>query len=397
MQFSVLQQNLQQSLKIIQKAVPVKPQLPILSSILITAKNNTLTLSATDLYIGMQAQVAASVQEEGTVAIPGKLFAETISSMNSGKLQITVSDSVMEITSENKTIFKVPAQSGSEYPDFPEKTGTVHQLNSATLKKIDSFVGFSAATDQARLILTTILLQPGITNETTISTDDTLKVSTENALSLKTASEAVATDGFRLAVLKIPELQNLTVSILFPAKAIQEVSRLAEQLNEETIALSISDTLKQVFFSIGSISMYSRLVGGDFPPYKKIMPSLFLAEGTIDGAELVQQLKQASIFARDVSNIVQVTLNPQDNEMSLEAKGAMGSFSSKIPMTFLKQELVESTVTIAFNIKYVLDFLTAQKPEQVWFGMSESLKPAVFKVVGNEDYQYIVMPFRVTN
>ncbi len=390
MQFSVLQQNLQQSLKTVQKAVPIKAQLPILSSILITAKDSTITLSATDLYMGLQAQLAATIQEEGSIAVPGKIFAEAIATMNSGSITIEVKESTMYISSDSGTKFTVPVQSGEEYPEFPEVTGKTHQLDSATLKKIDSFVGFSAATDQARLILTTILLQP---SDKTASDDADM----QEQIDLSKATEAVATDGFRLAVLKVPELQDLEKPILFPAKAIQEVARLAEQLNENTVALSISDTLKQVFFSIGNINMYARLVEGDFPPYERIMPSLFLAEGTVDGVQLLQQLKQASIFARDISNIVQVTLNPLDGEMLLEAKGAMGSFSSKLPMTFAKQELAEPTVTIAFNIKYVLDFLTAQKPEQVWFGMSESLKPALFKIVGNEAYKYVVMPFRVNS
>lgn len=391
MKFSLLQQNLQQSLKVVQKAVPIKAQLPILSSILITAKDSTITLSATDLYMGLQAQLAASIQEEGSIAVPGKIFAEAIATMNSGNITLEIVESALHIRSDDGSEFTVPVQSGDEYPEFPEISGTTHQLASDTLKKIDSFVGFSAATDQARLILTTILLEPGETSaeSTEASSDDPTIASVE--------AQAVATDGFRLAVLRVPELRGLQSPILFPAKAIQEVARLAEQLSEDTIALSISDTLKQVFFSIGNINMYARLVEGDFPPYKRIMPSLFLAEGTVDGAQLHQQLKQASIFARDISNIVQVTLHPENSEMLLEAKGALGSFSSKLPMTFSKQELPEETVTIAFNIKYLLDFLTAQKPDQVWFGMSESLKPALFKIVGNEDYAYVVMPFRVNS
>jgi len=382
MKISLLQQNLQTALRTIQKAVPSKPQLPILSSILIRAENNTLTLSATDLYVGMQAEVPASIEAEGTYTVPGRVFAEAISSLSGGKVVLEVVESSLNITSDTGTHFSVPVTSGEEYPDFPSRDGQSYQLSLETLKEIDSHVCFSAATDQARLILTTVLFQPA-------------------AQTQSGALEAVATDGFRLAVLAVPELATLPDPALVPAKALQEAARLADQNSIESVEMSLSESLKQVFFKVGNIQMYARLVEGEYPPYSRIMPATFGIEVIIDGGELLQQLKQASIFARDVSNVVQFTLQPDVAELQLSANGSMGTFESKQQVEVVKAELgevdqsTENGISIAFNLKYVQDMLQTLKPEKVWFGMNESLKPAMFKVVGKENFQYVVMPFRL--
>jgi len=380
MKFSVLQQNLQSGLKVVQKAIPNKPQLPILSSVLISVSETSVSFAATDLYFGVKVEIPASITTTGTCTVPGKLFTDAIFTLGNGKVTISLEDQSLQISSENGASISLPSLSAEEYPDFPEQEGTPHTFEITTLKEIDSHVSFASAVDQARLVLTTVLFEPTSGN-------------TDTPPGLR----AVCTDGFRLAVLDIQTESSLESKVLIPAKAISEVTRIAEQQEQKTVECSFSESLKQVFFRVGGAQFYTRLVDGDFPPYQKIMPASFTIEVQIDTEELIQKLKQASIFARDVSNIVQFSVSTLDAQMEISAKGAQGSYDSTLPVEVLtnKLEKTEENFVIAFNVKYILDFLQTHKHEQVWLGLTEPLKPALFKPSKDSQLQYIVMPFRL--
>lgn len=383
MKFSVLQQNLQSGLKVVQKAIPNKPQLPILSSVLISVSETSVSFAATDLYFGVKVEIPASITTTGTCTVPGKLFTDAIFTLGNGKVTISLEEQSLQISSENGASISLPALSAEEYPDFPEQEGTPHTFELSTLKEIDSHVSFASATDQARLVLTTVLFEP-----TTVSSDSSQEQS---------GLRAVCTDGFRLAVLDIQTETSLQSKVLIPAKAIAEVTRIAEQQEQKTVECSFSESLKQVFFRVGGAQFYTRLVDGDFPPYQKIMPAGFTVELQIDTEELIQKLKQASIFARDVSNIVQFSVSTIDAQMEISAKGAQGSYNSTLPVEVLTNKLEKNgeDFVIAFNVKYILDFLQTHKHEQVWFGLTEPLKPALFKPSKDSKLQYVVMPFRL--
>jgi DNA polymerase III subunit beta len=382
MKFSVLQQNLQSGLKVVQKAIPNKPQLPILSSVLISVSETSVSFAATDLYFGVKVEIPASITTTGRCTVPGKLFIDAIFTLGNGKVTISLEEQSLQISSENGASISLPALSAEEYPDFPEQEGTPHTFEITTLKEIDSHVSFASATDQARIVLTTVLFEP------TAGTSDT-----------QPGLRAVCTDGFRLAVLDVTTESSLESKVLIPAKAISEVTRIAEHQEQKTVECSFSESLKQVFFRVGGAQFYTRLVDGDFPPYQKIMPAGFTIELQIDTEELIQKLKQASIFARDVSNIVQFSVSTLDAQMEISAKGAQGSYDSTLPVEVLtnKLEKTEEDFVIAFNVKYILDFLQTHKNEQVWFGLTEPLKPALFKPSKDSQMQYIVMPFRLNS
>lgn len=369
MKVSLLQENLDQALKTVSKAVPSKPQLPILGSVLLSVANGEVFIAATDLYLGARVRVPASVIEEGTIAIPAKVFIDTIHALSPGKISLEASESTLTITSE-KTSSTLQLQVADEFPSFPEKEGAEIEFKRSQLEEIDTLLGFAAATDQARLVLTTLLFRK--------SGDDL---------------DVVSTDGFRLGVLKLAT-QTLPAElseVLIPAKALNEIVRVAETQDQENISFMVSEELKQLFFTLKDTELYVRLVEGQFPPYEKILPTEFATSLTIDADSLLQHLKQAQIFARDSSNIVRLELSPE--KIMIKARStAHGEFAAEVAISDVSGPTTE---TIAFNARYLQDFLTKVKPKTVWFGMNDALKPAVFKTSADDHYQYIVMPFRV--
>lgn len=367
MKLHVLQENLRAALIHVSKAIPSKPQLSILSSILLTANENGLELAATDLYFGVKTKMAGEVEESGSLVVPGKTLLESINSLGAGKITLEVTKTSLSITS-GKNHLEINGQASDEYPAFPTPSGQEYLMPLAQLEQLDQYVRFSAGNDPTRLILTALLF---------IFENNSLKV--------------VGTDGFRLAHLVTPvNAEGIADKFLIPARAITEVCRIMVQEKAQQVSFFLSHDLKQVSFTINQTDVFVRLVEGDYPPFEKIMPASFAIQASWDGEEFVAQLKRAVIFARETSNIIRFQL--EKDTLTLSATSALqGSFKGEMPLT-----MHEGTQgSIAFNARYLMDFVTTVKPQQIWFGMNESLKPALFRPVGMNDYTYIVMPFRV--
>ncbi|NCN51027.1 MAG: DNA polymerase III subunit beta [Candidatus Pacebacteria bacterium] len=363
----ILQENLNKGLSYLSKAIPSNPQLPVLSSVLFEATTSGCVISATDLYFGVRVHLQASVETEGTIVIPGKQFKELISSMGNGKLTLEFIEGTLNILSEHSKT-KLQCQAADEYPQFPQVEGETYTFDTEQLQSIEQFVGFSASTDQARPVLTSILFEP-----------------TENGLL------TVTTDGFRLSTYKVANaVGRATSTLLLQSKALHEVNRIVQQVSEKTVSFVVSQELKQVYFASGDVEIYMRLIEGEYPPYQKIIPSVFTTEVTFSSGELDDNIKRALIFARDISNIIKFSIEADKVTISASSP-SLGTYSGEIPGVKITGEPLE----IAFNAKYVQDILKATKSDSIWFGMSESLKPVLCKVTDVPEAEYVIMPFKV--
>lgn len=377
MKLTILQENLKAVLTSLQKAVPSKPQLPILSSILITVIENEIELAATDLYLGIKAKIKAEVEKIGQVVVPGDVFKSLIMSLPPGEISLELKEkSLIVKTSKSKT--SLPCQSSDEYPPFPKVEGDDFVLDTESLKAIDKHITFAATLDQTRPILTALLFN--------FSPD---------------GLEVVSTDGFRLATLFLKDIiSEESKSILIPAKAIKEVLRIALQQQVENTSFKVSEELKQVLFSIDNTEVFVRLIEGAYPPYEKIIPDSFAHQVEIDGEELTSQIKRAFVFARESSNIVRFEFS-EENLIVKAASTAYGEYRGEMVLERGGKNNSNNTdektagEEIAFNAVYLLDFLNTVKPEKIWLGMNESLKPVMLRPSGMEEFRYVVMPFRV--
>lgn len=370
MKVTLLQNSLSKAVKTVGKTLQNKPQLPILSSILLVAEGDQLSLAATDLYMGIRITLPASIESEGVFAVQGRVLVEAISSLTGGKITLELEGDKLNVTSDTGASFSISGQSGEEYPEFPSKEGEEITFEASDFQMMEKSLGFATALDQARLTLTTLHLSER-----------------EGGL------EVAATDGFRLAVLKMAREFGLSSSLLIPSKAVSQVSSLLEIEEDASsqVEIVVSESLKQVFLTAGSTEVFIRLVEGEYPPYQKIIPVSFLTEVKLDAAEFLQHLRQASVFARDVSNIV--TLGVVGDQLEVKAQGPSGSYSSSLPVELIKND--QEVAEISFNVRYLLEFLQTMKPDKIWFGAQEALKPAMFKIEGFENYSYTVMPFRL--
>lgn len=379
----IQRESLLKALRFVQKIVPSNPQLPILSSLLLKLDKRKLLLSSTDLYFGVQSRVFTTTKEELSIAIPGHIFKDMVNSLKSETLEIILENDRMKMKA-NGSVVSIPIQDPKDYPEFPEIVTKKMELTKEVMARIEKFVCFAAGIDQARPILTTLLIKL-----------------TKNGLT------AVATDGFRLSVLELPEVkgEGPDEEILIPSRYFSEVFKIAEQSEVEKITIYSEEELKQLRFEVGESDIYVRLIEGEYPPYEKIIPENFSVSLTFDGEKFFQELKRAAILAKEASNIVTIKsadLSPVDNQdkendslisqIIIESNSlSKGSYVGSLPLLTNISESIE----IAFNVNYLLDFLSSCKPGVVEMKFNDSLKPAMFTVDEKDNFRYIVMPFRV--
>jgi DNA polymerase III subunit beta len=367
MKIRILQENLKTHLSFLQKFIPSRPQLGVLSNILLKAEKDKIVLSATDLFVGVKCEIEAEVENPTNIIIPGEVFKNLILSFSSGEILLELKNNkiiIKNINSQTSLIY----QSDEEFPQFPVIKGKNIPITRQELELIDKFNSFSVSSDQTRPILTSLLFN------------------------FSPKLQVVGTDGFRLTTLDLDKNIDEKKKLLIPSRAIEEVYRISQQLDAENIEMEVAEKLKQVLFKVNGVSIYVRLIDGEFPPYQKIIPTDFETIIEFDGESLATQLKRAFVFARESSNIIRFEIE-QDKLFIISSSPTHGEYRGEISI----KNPTKTQNKIAFNGLYLIDFLNKVKPEKLIFKMNELLKPALFKVDDNNDFNYIIMPFRANS
>lgn len=369
MKFSLPSQQLTAILKQSLRFIASRPQLPVLSCVLLEVAEDTLTISATDLQTGFQKTIPVKNVIPGKVAIPAKLFLDTLEflhtevtcELESQHIQITTPDTSAQIA-------VLPAE---DFPEFPSREGKTLHLPLSIFSEILPLVSFSASQDETRPVLTSTLFE---------FHQQEVKI--------------VATDGFRLATYSLPISQDIAAdfNLLFPTKSLMEIARVIQLTPEEKmVALTFSPELKQVFFQSGNSNLVVRTIEGDYPPYQRIIPSSFSHLVQLPASELEQAIKGAMLFSAEQSGVVKMQIEPQQLKVQAQSVQA-GKIAKTLPYP-LKQG--ESPLSIAFNGRYLLEFLSHCSTAEIEICCNDSLKPFLLRDPQRADFQYIVMPFRL--
>jgi DNA polymerase III subunit beta len=367
MKATFLIENLQKKLPFLSHAVSTRGQMPILGNFLITLEKNNIKISATDLEIGIESSVPASVEKEGSVTVPAKTFSDFVQSISSGKAELSFDEKMLSLKGERAEA-NFQTMPSDEYPRLIEDKGVVlGSLEKATLEKELQRIVFSASQDQGRASLSGVLIKKE-----------------GKSFSL------VATDGYRLSLKKGFSLSGGAAfeKILVPSRAIRELLSVKE--DSEGVVVSVSEKTSQIIFSIGETFLVTRLLEAEFPAYEKIIPTSFSTRAEVFREDLLGAVKTGSVFARETANIVKLTLS---------RKGIV--VSANTPSIGDDKIVVDSVVSgeensIAFNARYLLDFLSGVGDEAgVIFEMSGPLSPGVFRLKNDPEYLHLIMPIKI--
>ncbi len=374
MKFKCTQENLSKALATVNKAVSVKATLPILGNILFTAKGGTLSLSTTNLETSIQTTVHASVEEDGIVAVPAKLFTEFVSTLTPGALEIVTEANSIKIASASSNA-KFTCMSAEDFPAIPSaKAGVQVGLNAKEFTSAVAVCAFCAAVGDSRPALTGALLK---------------KIGSEFVV--------VATDGFRLSEKKISLDQQTgeDFSLLVPAKTLSEVSRMFSN-SEEALKLSYSSEENLAVFQCDTVVASIRVLDGEFPDYTRIIPQSHTLTARVASAELLQSIKLANVFAKDSkegNNLMRMTLDPSGDCSVYSATAQSGEGSANLKMEVEGAE----PLTLSFNSKYLLDFLNAVRCEDLEISTNGESVPCMFRSPQLNDFLHLIMPVKVNN
>ncbi|KKR75830.1 MAG: polymerase III subunit beta protein [Candidatus Levybacteria bacterium GW2011_GWA2_40_8] len=358
MKVIIFQENLSKKVSFLSRALPTKtPAISSLNNFLFSAKENEIRIFASNLDTTIVSTATGKVFQEGEVLINAKTLISFLSSLAGEKIVIEGDEKKVKIEG-GKTKIVLKTENPNDFPVPEEKDleggkTTPKGLFEEAMKK----VCFAASTDEARGALTGVFFEPE-----------------EKGLNV------VATDGFRLSLLQKKEKSPaFSSSLIIPAKTVFDICSIAQEEGVEDINIKIIGGGKQIVFSTKETKLYSRLVEGDFPNYKKIIPENKGIKITFNRDELLRAVKIASIFAKDGANIVKL----QTGESGLFLYASSPQTGENQTQLEAKIE-GEKDLNIAFNFRFLLDFLNSSEEEEVLLQTTGPLSPGVFRSVKKE-------------
>lgn len=374
MKVSCLQENLAKGLSIVGRAVATRSTLPVLGNVLVATDQSRLRLSATNLELAITCWVGAKIEEEGSTTVPAKTFTDIVNALPGGPVDMHLNVRTQSLNVHGGSIVNdVKCIDAQEFPIIPQaddKHG-IH-LNVADLREMINHVVFAAATDDARPILTGVLVK---VEGGTVT--------------------FVATDGYRLSVrsahLSSPIKE--TVSAIVPARALAELGRVASDDNE-AVVMTMPPGRGQVIFRMKDVELVSQLIEGTFPNYQHIIPNGYATRTVMSTEAFRKACKAADIFARENAHSALFKLKAggelQPGLVEIEAQSPeVGSNEAKLDATIDGKD-----IEIAFNVKYLMDVLNVVTTPNVALETSAPTSPGVIRPVGQDDFLYVIMPMR---
>lgn len=363
MKVSLLVENIEKFLPLIGKALPTHSQVPILLNLLIAATKDGLYIKATDLDLGIEIKIPAKIEEEGKITVPGRQFIEVMNSLPKDKLTFSLEKETLSISSRgNKVSFQTIT--AEDFPDLYKSRGEeVARFSKEEFQDIFAYLAFCVSTDEARPQLTGVYISK---NEKSI--------------------DFVATDGYRMSVNTVEGDKKITNGLIVSVRLINEVLSLKNDFDE--IVLFVNKEGSQVIFECGEVVIVGRMIEGAFPDYKKVIPKTSKLTATIDREEFLQNVRLASVFAREDSNILHLEIEGQNLKLSTKSAGVGEGFSE------VEIEKKGEDTKIAFNVKYLLDILKTINEKTIILKLNNSGDAALFEIEG-KNFKHVIMPVQV--
>lgn len=367
MKFTCLQENLSKGLGIVSKAVPIKTPLPILANILISAKKGRLQLSATNLDTTITTCVGASIEEDGIITVPAKILKNFITHLPPCTLSAWVEKDIFCV-SAGKAQAKINGVNAHDFPELPTFSGKDYlEISADEFVSAIGLVAFAAAGDDSRPIFSGLLLNYS---------------SSDNMLT------AAASDGFRLSEHVLRAKSSLQdFSVVLPAKTLLEIARIFSGVATIKIALNEDDNL--VLFEGEDTMAATRVLEGQFPDYKRIIPTESSLKAEFSVSELLEAVRLANVFSDTESNAVRLIFDPAGFITLSSATQETGEHSSSIDAV-----IEGNALEMSFNAKYLLDFLSNAKLDRIAFETKSGTSPGLLKGIEKEDFIHIVMPMQ---
>ncbi len=365
MELSVTQENLTKALSAVSRLASGRVQLPILNNILLRTDGTRLLVAATNLEIAASHYIGAKIVSHGSITIPAKLISEFVASLPKGTVDLKVKGEQLTITSGRYTsvINGVVADEFPELPTIDESSSIQYSLTGEDFKQAVAQTIITAGSDSTRPILTGVYWH-----------------SHEGYLYL------VATDGYRLAERRLVETKS-EVAAIIPVQTLQEVLRTMADSHDE-IDVLFDET--QVRFRLGDVEIVSRLIDGNFPNYRSLIPTETTTTGVINKDNFIRITRIAGLFARESGGGITLSLDADADILSIHSIASeLGENTSEAEAS------INESGVITLNSRYLSDALSVIDGDIVEFSFNGKLSASVLRAKSkNVNYLHIIMPLK---
>ncbi len=367
MKITVERDLLLAQLQIVSRVASTRSAIQALSGVQLDARGSSCELRATDTDVSLKVPLAAEVLREGTVVLPARLLLDVVRSLSAASvsLELRPTQHDVELICGSAT-FDIRALHGEDFPPFPQPDpASAVAVPAAAFIATAQKVAGSASRDETRPVLTGILISAS-------------------------GSEVrmVATDSYRLSVkqtpLETPLAQSFEVNV--PARALQELARIAGAAPDGV--LSVSMRQNQVVFVFGEVVLSSRLIDGQFPNYRQLLPEAFDHELRIAGPELREVVRRMSLLAQKNAPL-RLAFAPGEVTVSAQTPD-IGEARESLPVPFQGEPF-----EIGFNPEFLRDGLDAIEEGDVVVKLINPLRPGLLEAADGSGFLYLIMPIRL--
>lgn len=390
--------DLKNNLSLVSRAVPSRPEPPVLGNVLIQASETTqkVNLIAFDGSLGIKTSFNAEVDAGGSITLPAKLLNDIVTRLPEIEITLEVPDTDLEEANFVTTIsstsgqFQLTGIDAAEFPELPAiETKQMIELPIAMLNEGLGGCLFAASTELSKQILTGIHLKTqgvgedgfGDTLEFAATDSHRLAVVATNLKDFESESESES--AFKI------ELPQLAVTI--PAKALRELERIvSDAAPSDRVKVSFDEQV--MVFELGDRLLTSSKIPGDYPAYGQLIPQKFSREIILDRKNLLSSLELVAVLAQK-NNLVKFSLNQANAELVVSADAQdVGNAEQSLPA-----EIMGDDIEIAFNIRYLMDGLKALSTTEIKMQLNEGHQPVIFSPLGGLKMTYLVMPVQIRN
>ncbi len=372
MEFTVSKADLVRELSLSQGVVEKKTTIPILSNVLLEAAGDRLTLTATDLELGIRCSCPARVKKEGSGTVPARKLLDYVRLLPEGDVNMKFLENHWASITCGRSRTRIAGMSRESFPELPQMPEPLAQIPVRILSSMIARTSFAISMEESRFTLNGALL-----------------------LMRPEGMTMVATDGHRLAFVQAAGGENAsleqTFRALVPKKAMGELVKLAEGADADAKAILAGDD-NHLYFQLGERLLITRKLTGNFPDYERVLPKDHSIVATLQKDEIRAAIERVAQFADERSRAIRVQFT----------KGEVRIFSSSVEMGESEEsvpgEYSGPDLEIGFNAQYLLDFLRAIPQDHVAFELKDQKSAGELRPAGEnitDQYRYVVMPMRI--
>ena len=337
--------------------------LPVLAGVRLELRGDRLTITGSDLDLTITVVVEVAGAEDGVAVLPSKLISDVVRSLRPGGVDLSVEDDDARVV-QHPSEFSIRVIPADEFPELSTADGESVTLDAVSFRAAIDQVEKAASSDDARPILTGVLM----------------------------AAEAeglrlVSTDSYRLSV---RDLTGTTVlgegqKVLIPSRALKELSRVVGESEQITLQLGERDAA----FEVGGVRVTTRLIEGDFPNYRGLIPSNHPNRLTVDRDALLDAVRRVRLLAQE-STPVRLAMSADGLELVAVTQD-VGQAHESVEASYTGEDL-----TVAFNPEYLIDGIEVAPGDEITLETVDELKPALLKAADDPAFLYLLMPVRVS-